>query len=231
MQDFEHARTTMVDSQIRPADVTKFPVIQAFLAVPKEALIPQGMRSVAYADNQIPIDDFSRRVILDARSFAKMLDAVDIQPDELVLDLGCGYGYSAAVIARLAEAVVAVEEIKEIAVEAETLLIRHDVYNAIVTHAPLAEGDARHGPYDVIVVEGAIEQLPVRIGDQLKDSGRIVSLVSNGGVCCCRFGKKIGKTIHWRRVFDSGAPVLPGFQRTRSFDEIWASEPASIRRG
>ena len=221
MDESADSRTAMVDNQVRPSDVTKFPVIKALLSVPREVFVPPAMKPVAYADMQIPIGPNRDRVILDARNFAKMLDAVDIQPDELVLDLGCGFGYSAAVISRLAQAVVAVEEIAEIAEEAEVLLTRHNVDNAIVISAPIAEGSARHCPYDVIIVEGGVEYVPDAIAGQLKDGGRIFGLFGGERVCRGRLGRKVGKQIHWRNEFDASAPVLPGFRRERSFESQW----------
>ncbi len=106
MTDFSTRRLMMVDTQIRPSDVTKFPIIDALLAVPREVYVPRDRRETAYMSDNLPIG--SGRVILEPRTFAKFLDALNIQPDEAVLDLGCGLGYSTAVIARLAEAVVAV---------------------------------------------------------------------------------------------------------------------------
>ncbi len=222
MVNFRDARTAMVDTQVRPSDVTKFPIIQALLDVPREEFVPQRLKPVSYADTHLPVAN--DRVILEARTFSKMLDAIDIQPDQLVLDLGCAYGYSTAVIARLAEAVVGVEEISEMAAEAEKLLVQQSADNAVAINAPLTTGDARHGPYDAIVLEGAAEVVPEAIQEQLKDGGRIVALLLDRGVCRCRLGRKAGDYIHWRNVFDSGAPVLPGFGKPRSFELNWAGK-------
>ena len=221
MDESATSRTAMVDNQVRPSDVTKFPVIKALLAVPREVFVPVAMKPVAYADLQIPFGPDRNRVILDARNFAKMLDAIDIQPDELVLDLGCGFGYSAAVISRLAQAVVAVEEIAEIAKEAEILLTRQNVDNAVVIEAPIADGSARHCPYDVIMIEGGVEYVPDTIIDQLKDGGRIFGFFGSERVCRGRLGKKVGEQIHWRNEFDASVPALPGFTRKRSFESQW----------
>ena len=104
MSDFATRRVMMVDTQVRPSDVTKFPIIEAMLTVPREAFVPPSMREAAYVGDNIEIA--AGRVVLEARTLAKLLDALDVQPTELVLDLGCGLGYSTAVIARLADAVV-----------------------------------------------------------------------------------------------------------------------------
>jgi protein-L-isoaspartate(D-aspartate) O-methyltransferase len=158
MTDFPARRRTMVDTQVRPSDVTKYPIIEAMLAVPRELFVPAGRREAAYIGENIPIAP--SRVILEPRTLAKMLDALDISDDELVLVVGAGLGYAAAVIAHLAEAVVAVEEDEAMVREAEASLAEVGADNVAIVHAPLAEGAAKHGPYDVIVVEGAVEEMP-----------------------------------------------------------------------
>jgi protein-L-isoaspartate(D-aspartate) O-methyltransferase len=120
MIDFLARRTTMVDTQIRPADVTKFPIIDAMLQVRREMFVPDNLRETTYADAILNLGN--GRHILEPRTFAKMLDAVDIQRNELVLDVGCGMGYSAAVIGKLSEAVVALEENEVMVAEAEAVL-------------------------------------------------------------------------------------------------------------
>jgi protein-L-isoaspartate(D-aspartate) O-methyltransferase len=215
MTDYSAARTAMVDCQVRPSDVTKFPIIEAMLTVPREAFVPSAKKPVAYAGEHIPLSP--GRVLLDARTFAKMLDAVNIGPTELVLDLGCGLGYSSAVIARLAEAVVAVEEDDAMAAAALETLTDMSADNVLVTTAKLASGDAKHGPYDVVMTEGAIERLPEAIADQIKDGGRIAALVQDGSLWQCRIGHKSDGHITWSYAFDASAPVLPGFEKKQEF--------------
>ncbi len=214
MTDYSAARTAMVDCQVRPSDVTKFPIIEALLSVPREAFVPVDKKSVAYAGAHMTLSE--NRVLLDARTFAKMLDAVNIRPTDMVLDLGCGLGYSAAILSRLAEVVVAVEEDAEMAAAANTLLDK-SADNVFVTHAPLVSGDAKHGPYDVVMTQGAIETLPDAIASQIKDGGRIVSIFSQNGLDQCRVGFKAGGKISWRYAFDANAPVLNGFETSPEF--------------
>lgn len=215
MTDFTHLRTTMVDTQIRPSDVTRFPVIEAMLAVPREAFVPGDQKAASYADENIPLGN--GRVMLAPRTLAKLLDALDIQPDELVLHVGCGLGYATAVMARMAEFVVALEENEDMAREATEILAEHGVDNAAVVTGPLAAGDARHGPYDVILVEGAVEHLPEALEDQLKEGGRIACLFSEGMLGSARIGYKLDGRVSWRFLFNAGAPVLPGFEAHRAF--------------
>lgn len=216
MTDFAAAREAMVDCQVRPADVTRYPIIEALLAVPREEYVPQPLRPVAYVGEHMTLAP--GRVMLDPRVFAKMLDAVNVGPKDLVLDVGCGLGYSSAVIARMAEAVISLEEDEDLAAQAEANLTGQGVDNAVSEKGPLAEGMANHGPFDAIVIEGGIETLPEAIARQLKPGGRIVAIFMNGASGQAKLGICTSAGIAWRRIFDATAPVLPGFHETKAFE-------------
>lgn len=215
MTDFAARRLMMVDTQIRPSDVTKYPIIDAMLGVAREEFVPRTQREAAYVGENLRLED--GRVILEPRTLAKMLDALEIGPDELVLDIGAAYGYSSAVIARLAAAVVALEEDTALAREAEEALLAAGADNVIVHQGPLAEGAAEHGPYDVIVFQGGVAHLPEGLTDQLKEGGRIAALFMDGALGEVRLGYKLDGRISWRRAFNAGAPVLPGFAPQAAF--------------
>lgn len=215
MSDYAARRTMMVDTQVRPSDVTKFPIIDAMLAVPREVFVPQGMREAAYMGENLSLG--GGRVMLEPRTLAKMLDALDVKPSDVILDLGCGFGYSTAVLARLAEFVVAVEDDPARVEEAQTILSENGVDNAAVMQGPLAEGAARSGPYDVIMVQGAVEQVPDALIVQLRDGGRIGCIFAEGALGVVRVGHKTDGRLHWRFSFNAGAPVLPGFARADVF--------------
>jgi protein-L-isoaspartate(D-aspartate) O-methyltransferase len=215
MSDFAARRVMMVDTQVRPSDVTKFPIIDAMLTVPRELYVPSDMREAAYMGENLVLA--SGRVMLEARTLAKLLDALNIQPAELVLDVGAGLGYSTAVIARLAEAVIAVEEDPGLAAEAARLLSAEGVDNAHILQGPLTAGNPKHGPYDVILLEGAVELVPPAILDQLKDGGRIACLFMEGALGVARIGFKSDGGVTWRFLFNAAAPVLPGFAAVRGF--------------
>ena len=215
MPRFSDRRTMMVDTQVRPSDVTKFPIIAAMLAVPREDFAPAALREAAYVGENLTVAP--HRVLLEPRTFAKMLDALDIGPDELVLDVGSALGYSAAVIGRMAEAVVALEEDATMAAEAEAALAAAGADNVVVVRGPLAAGAAKHGPYDVITVEGGISALPPALVDQLKEGGRIACLWMQGGLGTLRVGLKSGGRLNWRSAFNAAAPVLPGFAAAPEF--------------
>lgn len=215
MTDFAAAREAMVDRQVRTADVTLYPIIAAMLAVPREDYVPDALTEVAYFGEHVPLG--GGRVVLDPRVFAKLLDALNVGREDLVLDVGCGLGYSTAVLAEMAEAVVAVEE-GELAAEAERRLGLHSVDTAIVKTGPLAAGAPEHGPFDVILVEGAMEVLPAALEAQLKPGGRIAAIFVGGGNGQARLGLRTGDEITWRRIFDATAPILPGFVSTKAFE-------------
>lgn len=215
MTDYTTRRTMMVDTQVRPSDVTKFPIINAMLSVPREMFVPQHLREAAYMGENVDLG--GGRVILEPRTMAKMLDALDIQSDELVLDIGSALGYSAAVMAHMAEAVVAVEENPDWAAEAPGLLSETGADNVVVHEGALTAGAGEHGPFDVIVVEGAVEHLPGALTDQLKDGGRMACLFAEGTLGVVRIGYKIDGHVSWRFSFNAGAPVLPGFERHQAF--------------
>ncbi len=215
MTDFAARRTMMVDTQVRPSDVTKYTIIDAMLSIPREAYVPSTKREAAYMGEHVALAP--GRVVLDPRTLAKLLDALDIQPVEAVLDLGCGLGYSTAVMARMAEAVVAVEENADLAAEAQATLSAQGVDNAAVIAGKLVEGAAKAGPYDVIVLQGAAEVVPDALLAQLKEGGRIGAIFMEGALGVARIGYKLDGVVTWRQAFNASAPVLPGFVAHRAF--------------
>jgi protein-L-isoaspartate(D-aspartate) O-methyltransferase len=215
MQDFEEQREMMVDGQVRPSDVTKYPVIAAMRAVPRELYVPAELRTLAYMGDNLPLAP--GRVLLAPRTFAMMLDRLAIGQGDLVLDIGAGYGYSAAVIARIAQAVVAVEEDAGMAAEATRLLAEEQVDNAVLAPGALTEGDPRNGPYDAIVIEGGVERVPAAILDQLRPGGRIAAPMLADGVGSVRIGYRAAGGVSWRFAFHAAAPVMPGFSAAPEF--------------
>ena len=215
MTDFSARRTMMVDTQVRPSDVTKFPIIDAMLSVKREDFVPAQKREAAYMGENLALG--SGRVLLEPRTLAKLLDALDINQDELVLDIGAAYGYSAAVVASMAVAVVALEEDADMARDAEEGLMSAGIDNVIVHTGPLSEGAAEHGPYDVILIQGGIGEVPDQIIDQLKEGGRIGCLFMDGVLGEVRIGYKLDGRMNWRRSFNAAAPVLGGFEKHVAF--------------
>jgi protein-L-isoaspartate(D-aspartate) O-methyltransferase len=215
MTDFAARRMMMVDTQVRTADVTKFPIIDAMLSVPREQFVPREQVEAAYVSENIRIAP--HRVVLEPRTLGKLLDAINVESNDLVLDIGIGYGYSSAVIASMAEAVIGVEEDASLANEAQSLLSEHGADNVLVHTGPLTEGAAQHGPYDAIIIQGSVEELPRALIDQLKEGGRIGCVFMEGALGVVRIGYKIDGEMSWRYAFNASAPVLPRFEKQTTF--------------
>ena len=215
MTDYKMRRQIMVDTQIRPSDVTKFPIIDAFLSVPREKFVPDGKREAAYIGENFQIGQ--SRVILEPRTLAKLLDALDVNNDELVLDIGTGLGYSSAVISLVAEVVIAVEDDSNLASEAEEILSEIGADNVVVEVNKLEEGAPEHGPYDVIIIQGGVEKIPGSILKQLKNGGRVGAIFIEEGLGTAKIGFKLNDKINWRYSFNAAAPVLPGFFKQKDF--------------
>ena len=188
--------------------------------IPREMFVPTARRNIAYCDESIevaPIDEDGHgpRYLMEPMTFGRLVQLSAVGKSDLVLDVGCATGYSAAVLGNLADAVVAVEEIEPMAEEAGNLLTELGVDNAAVLAGRLSEGLPQQGPYDVIVLEGSVEEVPSGLFDQLKDGGRLVAVVEQGGVGQGRLYQKSGDTISERAGFDANAKRLPGFEKAR----------------
>lgn len=215
MQDFAARRMTMVDTQVRPSDVTKFPIIDAMLRIPREDFVPENMVETAYVGENLMIAP--GRVLLEPRTLAKMLDALEITDKDLVLDIGCGTGYSSAVLAQMAQAVVAVEEDTKLAQDAEAALAHVGAESVVVHTGPLVDGAAMHAPFDAMLVEGGIQMFPDALAAQLHENGRVVALFMSGQLGVVRMGTKQNGIIGWRDIFNATAPMLSGFTPAPTF--------------
>jgi protein-L-isoaspartate(D-aspartate) O-methyltransferase len=215
MPDYQSRRVMMVDTQVRPNDVTKFPIIEAMLSVPREVYVPPALGEAAYVGENLALG--AGRVLFEPRTLAKMLDAVDIGPADRVLIVGAGLGYSAAVVARMAGPVVAVEEDADLAAGAEARLAAQGIATVTLRRGPLAAGAPADGPFDVIVIEGAVEQVPAALLAQLGAGGRVGAVFMDAALGVCRVGLSSGGGVSWRFAFNAAAPVLAGFARQRAF--------------
>lgn len=215
MLDTAAQRANMVAAQLRPNDITDARIRDAMQTILRERFVPEAMAPVAYAERCIPVG--GGRVLLDPRSFAKLLQLAAVLPDDHVLDVGCGTGYSATVLSLLAGEVVALEEDPGLAARAEANLGALGVANARVVMKPLAQGCPEQAPYDVIFLNGAIEREPAELLAQLKDGGRLVAVRRQGAAGHAVLYLKHQGAIGERSAFDAQLPVLPGFEKPRSF--------------
>lgn len=215
MNDNADARRAMVDCQVRPSDVTNFGIIQAMLDVPRDRFVPAPLRGVAYSEAEIALGE--GRMLLPPRTFAKMLEAAQIEPGDLVLDLAPGTGYGSAVLSHLATAVISVEPDQAMAAQANTAITALEIDNVVISAGDPTQGDAAHGPFDVIFVNGAVAEVPAALTDQLKVGGRLVAIVADGGRSQCRVLVRGPATVSSRFAFDASAPILPGFEKASAF--------------
>ncbi len=213
MTDFAAARRNMVDGQVRTADVTDLRIISAMLDVPREAFLPPAKAALAYLDLDVPLGN--GRCLMKPMVLAKLIHAADLAGTDRVLDVGCVTGYAAAVLARIAGQVVALEQDAGLAQAARAAL--SPLPNVTVQSGPLTEGWPAGGPYDAIVVEGATEFAPEPLLRQLTDGGRLVCVLGSGPGAKAMLYRRSGQDSGGRAIFDAAAPLLPGFVKPPQF--------------
>lgn len=217
MVDWAQARKAMVDGQIRTNDVTSHRLLDALLTVPRETFVPQEIQQVAYLDRSLAVGGAPQRFLLEPMNFAKLVQIADITPTDRVLDIGCATGYSTAVLARLAAEVVAVEVDAGLAASAAANLNGMGINNAKVVTGSLTEGAKASGPYQVILLEGAVDEAPAGLFDQLMDGGRLICVVGRGRSAKAMIYTRSGADVSGRATFDAAVPMLPGFEVARGF--------------
>jgi len=214
MIDFAAARRHMVDGQVRTADITDLRIISAMSEIPREHFAPPDFAPFAYLDRDLPVDEGTRR-LLKPMVFAKLVQAVEIGAGDRVLDVGCVTGYGAAVLARLAGQVIALEQDAGLAEKSRAALAAQP--NVSVVIGPLNAGWPQSAPYDVIVLEGATEIAPHAYLPQLKEGGRLACILGGGPASKAMLYYRSGEELGGRPIFDAGAAVLPGFAKAPSF--------------
>jgi len=214
--NFEDLRIKMVDNQLRTTDVTDKPLLQAFLDVPREKFVPSIRMPLAYIDDDVLVSD--GRYLMQPSPFAKLAQLANIQPEDVVLDIGCVTGYSPAVLSRVARSVVAVECDAELAGQAISNLATLGFDNVVVVNAPLESGYAPGAPYDVVLFEGSVDHVPASLFDQLKNGGRLVVVEGTGNAGKSMLYVKNDGIVSGRRAFNSAVKTLPGFEKIAEFE-------------
>ncbi|MDP2621023.1 MAG: protein-L-isoaspartate O-methyltransferase [Hyphomicrobiales bacterium] len=221
MEDFEQARTRMVIAQVQPNDVSDPRLLAALLEIPRERFVPASRRAIAYIDEDVllkPADGRNpARYLMEPMPFAKLVQLADILPADLVLDIGCGTGYSSAVLSRLADSVVALECDEELAAAANETLPELEIGNVAVVTGPLNQGYPEEGPYDAIVLNGAVSQVPEALFEQLKEGGRLVAILVEEGRSQAWLFTRHGGRATGRPASNASAKPLPGFAREEGF--------------
>ena len=219
--DYSEMRTKMVDGQIRTTDVTSAAVLSAMLDVPREEFVPAARRKLAYIDEHLLVSDDRAqggRFLMQPSPFAKLVQLADIRPGDSVLVVGADAGYSAAVLSRLASTVLALESDPVLAERASSVLAATGCDNVAVVVGPLPEGHAARAPYDVIFFGGGVDVFPAKIGEQLKEGGRLVVVEGRGNTGLARLYVRENGVVTGRRAFNAAVKPLPGFERDTAFE-------------
>ncbi len=211
MTDFALARRNMVDGQLRPNRVTNAALLAAVGELPRERFLPDGLKSVAYADDDVPLG--SGRFMMEPMVLARLIQSLQPQPEDKALVAASGRGYGAAILAKLVNSVVAVENNADLAASAQQTLRDLRVANIQQVAGQPDQGVAASGPYDVILIEGAVQEVPHVITDQLAEGGRLATVLADpsGALGVAQLFVKQGGVTSGRPLFDAGTPLLPGF--------------------
>lgn len=217
MTDFAAARLNMIESQVRPNGITDRRIIAAMESVPREIFVPESRRATAYVDEDVPLhpSDVAAgpRALIESMAFARMLQHAAIKPGDKVLLVGAGTGYGAAVVSAIAASVVALESDAGLVADARRNLA--GTANVTVVEGPLAAGHAAGQPFDVIIAEGRVEEVPPALFDQLADGGRLVAVVGEADMAQALVHTRSGAAVTMRPVFDASVAALPGMKKKK----------------
>jgi len=219
MSGFSTARQKMVDGQVRPSDVTDIRIIDAMLAVPREAFVPQNQRALAYLDLDLDVSEGGsvKRFLIKPAVTAKLVQAADITDTDEVLVVGCASGYLVALVARLARRVTATESDPSLVARAKAAFADLGLGNVSVKTAAMAEGDSANAPYDVIILNGATEIALEALLRQLKEGGRLVGAFALTKPQRAMIVTGARGDFGYRALFDTAIPVLPGLEQPPGF--------------
>lgn len=214
--NYEAARRHMVASQVRPHDVTDLRIQDAMETIPREIFLPAELREQAYIERELEYAPGRR--MLRARDFAKLVAAADPRPGDLALNAVGGSGYSTAILARLCEMVVTLENDEALGAQAQENLSSLDLSNAAIVTGEPWNGAPSESPFDLIFIGGAIERRPDTLLGQLKDGGRLAAIVRKNGVSKGGLYRRSGEAVAFTPFFDAAtAAVIPGFEAPKQF--------------
>jgi protein-L-isoaspartate(D-aspartate) O-methyltransferase len=206
--DFAAARQAMVDSQLRPEGVNDPAVIAAMSKVPREQFVPEEARPLAYVDREVPLGE--GRALPAPAVVGLLLTALAPVRGERALVVGTATGYSAAVLVEMGIETTAVESSAALASAARKIGVD-------VKEGPLEAGQSKNAPYELILIDGAVEFIPDSLVEQLEDGGRLGAAIVNKGITRLVVGRKAGNGFGYHTIADAAVPPLPGFQCPRAF--------------
>ena len=214
--DFATARRTMVDCQILPNNVTDQRIIDAMMELPREIFVPSAKRSLAYVDNFLDLG--FGRFLIEPMVAARLMQILELKSTDVALSIGAGTGYSIALLGRIVETVVAIEQVSSLAQNATKNLSELGIDNVAIIDGPLAGGAPKQSPYNIIFFDGAISEVPKTISDQLAEEGRLIAMIKKpGGICQAHLITRNHGVISGRNIFESSTPLLPGFEQESAF--------------
>jgi protein-L-isoaspartate(D-aspartate) O-methyltransferase len=213
--DYGAARRNMVESQIRTNKVTNAALLDALAAIPRESFLPSERAFSAYVDEDVPL--VPGRYLMEPMVFARLVQLAEPKPGDRALIVGSGPGYGAAVLARLVASVIALESDPALSARGLEQFARQEIRNASQVTGPLAQGWPGRGPYDVILIEGAVEHVPQALLDQLADGGRLLAVVMKDGVGRATLFMERNKVVSHRTYFDAAGRLLPEFRHPKGF--------------
>ena len=214
MFDYKKARKNMVDNLIRPANVTNQKLLLALEDVQRDKFLPSNLASFSYSETDLLIQN--DRISISPWLLSKMLQFLDLNPTDNVLSLATGFGYSCALLSSLVNFVVAVE-MHGLATEAQTRLIENGYDNILVKEGNIREGAKEEGPYDAILIEGAVEYINEEIINQLKLEGRIMAIFKEKKFGQCRLRIKTNSGVQWNNLFEANCSLLSEFKKEKAF--------------
>lgn len=218
MTNFEEKRQAMIQGQLLPQNITHPKILQGFRRLSRETFVPLEFQNICYGDSTIPVSE--DRIILAPILLAKLLEGAMIKPTDKVLALGCSTGYAAIVLSYLASRIVAVESHEFYINFMTEAFEKYEVFNAQGCLRSLSEGYFEEAPYNLIFIEGAVEEIPVTLYMQLAEGGRIVTIFSKDRASFCQgvIIEKSMDSLHTRVLFETSVPVLKEFQKKQGFE-------------
>jgi protein-L-isoaspartate(D-aspartate) O-methyltransferase len=218
-KDFPALRQRMVENQLRPSEITDHELIRAFQTTPREIFVDEAERPFAYSDLELklPASGRAERRMIDPVQLARLIKALNVTPETKALVIGCGTGYSAAILSHLAVSVVAVEEDEGLARFARETLQAFGRSNVSVHVGPLIAGWPQGAPYRAILFDGAVEFIPEAIDAQLDLGGLMVAIERQGSISRAMLYERFSAGLTRWPQFEAGAFLLPGFERKPEF--------------